>query len=269
MNDSRNTQIKEAFRSVARCPNVRICLENAPASHPCSQIVTYQKDGYGVDSYDQFQLPEPWTGEIDVAPILFVGSNPSIGEDNHATGASSDDEIWDSHHHVFGGGSKRYTFDGKYTTKPDGTKNLPHVATWAGVRKRAEELIPDRAVVPGIDYALTEVVHCKSRSEIGVASALETCVALHFNSVMGVAAASVIVALGKAREMMRRLYHIPTSTRIAELEVGGKSRIVVFLGHPTGPETRTFQAVYPAELPRLREAVARAQSRPAITTSQG
>jgi hypothetical protein len=38
------------------------------------------------------------------------------------------------------------------------------------VRQRAIELL-QRDVRPGVDYALTEIVHCKSKSENGVAEA--------------------------------------------------------------------------------------------------
>lgn len=259
---SGNQDLQQTFRRIARCPNVRLCLETDASSHPCSEIVHFQVAKFGVTSYEDFQLPEPWTGEIDRAPILFIGSNPSIGFDKHSLGSSTDHEVWDSHHHVFGGGLKDYTIEGKYTTNPDGERNLPHVATWAGVRKRAEELIPDRPVVPGIDYALTEVVHCKSLHEIGVNRALKTCTDLHFDSVMHVAVAPVLVALGKARDRIRQMYDIPNTPGIVEMEIGGRPRLIAFLGHPTGPEVRTFGAVYPTELRRLREAISSAKSAP-------
>ncbi|WP_196524075.1 hypothetical protein [Nostoc commune] len=35
------------------------------------------------------------------------------------------------------------------------------------VRQRAIELL-ERDVIPGIDYAITEIVHCKSENEIGL-----------------------------------------------------------------------------------------------------
>jgi hypothetical protein len=248
--------LHRTFNFVSRCPNVRICLQPGAAHHPCHEIVNSQEQEFGVTSYDNFQVPEPWTGEIDRAPILFILSNPSIGKDNEAFGSSSDEEIWDSHYYVFGGGKKQYTKDGKYTTGPTGERNL--VPTWAGVRKRAEELIPDREVTPGIDYALTEIVHCKSKSEkTGVTRALPTCTKLHFESIMNVAAARVIVALGKAREHVRSLYKISDSPGIAaEITIGGRPRLVAFLGHPTGPEKRKFSWVYPTDLPRLRKEVA-------------
>ena len=245
---------------MARCPNVQLCLEPGASSHPCFEIVQYQKTNFGATSYDDFQLPEPWTGEIDRAAILFIGSNPSIGDDTHSLGSSSDEEVWDSHHFVFGGGSKTYTIDGKYTTRPNGQRIGRAVSTWAGVRKRAEELIIDRPVIPGADYALTEVVHCKSRNEVGVKLALDTCTDMHFDSIMRIAPAKLLVPLGKARQRMRDMYRIPNEPGIIEMEIGGRMRLIAPLGHPTGPEIRTFGAVYPNDLIRLREAVSARRS---------
>src|ERR1035438_1776548 len=146
---------RAVFLSVARCPNVKVCLEGA-GPHPCCEIVQNQVITKGVVGYDDFQVPEPWVGEIDVAPILFISSNPSIGDDNAALGASSNEALWDSHHYAFGGGKGKYIIDGIFPAGANGEK-LKKVAYWVFARARARELIPD--AVPGQDYALTEVVH--------------------------------------------------------------------------------------------------------------
>jgi hypothetical protein len=247
--------LRAAFYSVARCPNVKFCLESGPSTHDCSDIVQYQVRTQNVKSYEDFQLPEPWTGQIDRAPILFVSSNPSIGDDNHSLGSTLDDDVWDSRQFVFGGGMKPYTVGGKYTTLPNGRRSRKSVQTWAEVLNRAQELIPDRPVVPGIDYALTEVVHCKSRKNFGVDRALKTCTGLHFEAVMEVAVAPLVVVFGKARAWVRQRYGIPANAGLSQSTIGGRPRIVTFLGAPGGPEPRTFGAVYSAELKRLREAV--------------
>jgi hypothetical protein len=253
--------VRETFDFVARCENVRRCLNDKTLVHPCRTIVDYQSaPAWGGDTYETFQLPEPWVGEIDHAPILFLSSNPSIGKDRHALGASSPDEIWDSHHFLYGGGRGTYTIDGKYKTDSNGRPITPPVNTWAFVRKRAEELIPSRAVIPGIDYALTEVVHCKSRGEVGVREALSTCVERHLEAVMRISAARVVIAMGKAREPVRAICGIDRATKLARADLGGRLRLVAFLGHPTGTERRTFAEVYADELSELRNAVSAADT---------
>lgn len=222
--------VRDVFLSVARCPNVPLCLES-DAAHPCRSIVQYQLERFGVRSYDDFQLPEPWVGRIDNAPILFVSSNPSIGEDDHACGATDDETVWESHHLAFGGGRRTYILDGTKTVRPDGTA-IKSVRYWGSVRARARELIIDRPVQPGTDYALTEIVHCKSEREYGVAEAADTCAATHMERVMAIASARIVIAMGA---FARRWFTRAGSpvTPISDIVLGGRPRTVVFLPHPS------------------------------------
>ena len=50
---------------------------------------------------------------------------------------------------------------------------------------------------PGEDFALSEVVHCKSKKEEGVASALSTCSGRYLNELLSCSGALVIVLVGK------------------------------------------------------------------------
>jgi uracil-DNA glycosylase len=222
MNNSKAVQ--QAFFSIARCKNIPDCF--ADASHPCAAIVRSQNAA----DIASFQLPEPWVGEIDVAPILFVASNPSIGEDEHSTGSAGDEDVWESHHLAFGGGKRNYIDDGIHTTRADGSIIKP-VRYWASVRARARELIPNRPVVPGRDYAMTEVVHCKSKNEVGVLTAVESCVNLHLESVMSVSAAVIVVAMGVFAQRWVLGSKLTTS-HMSERVLGGKTRLVVSMPHP-------------------------------------
>lgn len=238
--------MRVAFDSVSRCPNVRLCLETL-VQHPCRKIVEYQRKEFGIGSYDEFQLPEPWVGEIDIAPILFVSSNPSIGEDTHARGGSVDEDVWESHHLAFGGARRRYIDEGIRTVGADGTK-LKTVRYWSGTRARARELIVHRDVIPGKDYALTEIVHCKSRDEYGVKEAAKTCAATHMEAVMKVAAARVIISVGAfARDWFLGGLPIPASP--VKMEFAGHARLVVFTPHfsPGRGGPRTLAKRYSGE----------------------
>jgi hypothetical protein len=95
-------RLRNVFDSISRCPNVAACY-NSDVANPCRAIVNYQKRQWNTTTYDRFQVPEPWVGQIDKARILFVASNPSISDDDHALGGSDDDAIWESHHLAFGG----------------------------------------------------------------------------------------------------------------------------------------------------------------------
>lgn len=216
---------REVFRSVSRCPNVAICLES-DSLHPCREIVEFQ----GARSITDFQVPEPWVGQIDIAPILFIASNPSIGKDDHSKGSATDEAIWDAHHLAFGGGSHQYIVAGTKTTSADGSV-LKNVAYWSSVRARARELMPERDIEPGVHYALTEIVHCKTTREYGVASASQTCADLHLERILSVAAARLIVVMGVvARRAL--LPDLARSNGIVEKVIGGRQRTLVALPHP-------------------------------------
>ncbi|HEY1976397.1 MAG TPA: hypothetical protein VGG89_07630 [Candidatus Baltobacteraceae bacterium] len=132
MQTSGTSSVRETFDAIAYCPNVERCIGGDKAN-PCYSIVSKQ----GAASIDTFQLPEPWVGQIDVAPLLFVSSNPSIGKDDHAMGKSSPEEVWESGHLAFGGGARTYILDGVKSTAPDGTP-IKTVKYWpACVRERA------------------------------------------------------------------------------------------------------------------------------------
>lgn len=244
--------VRATFDAIARCPNVERCIGGDTTS-PCYSIVSKQQAA----SIDAFQLPVPWVGQIDVAPLLFVSSNPSIGKDEHATGKTSLDEVWESQHLAFGGGARTYILDGVKSTTPDG-KPIKTVKYWSSVRARARELMPNKTVVPGTHYALTEVVHCKTEGEYGVAEAVDECFNRFMERVWTVAAARVIVVFGRvAREQMLGLGAQRPRTLI-ERELGDRARTIVFLPHPNARgEAKTIAKNYPPEvLDELRSRLA-------------
>jgi hypothetical protein len=110
----------------------------------------------------------------------------------------SDAEITDFFENRFGGGRKPWVTDGARSLLADGSRS-GSVSFWAGVRNRAGDLL-GRSALPGEDYALVEVVRCKSANERGVAEARNTCAARYFRRTVEESGATVIVTLGeKAR----------------------------------------------------------------------
>lgn len=146
------------LHEIARCPVVDLCLRDRSAKHPCREIVLSQSSA----SLNEHQVPEPWSGHLEQAPILFLSSNPSISLAEAYPGWSWPDElIQDYFANRFGGGNTPWITQGTKSLQHDGTYSGA-VAFWAAVRQRAMELL-ERDVVPGTDYALTEIVHCKSQ----------------------------------------------------------------------------------------------------------
>ena len=195
------------------------------ADHPCAKIVGLQRE-------DAFQSPEPWRGHIEAAPILFVSSNPSIGGKYVFPPSGWSDEQIVSYHkgcfdrHVKG---QHQVDEGEFRS----------VQYWRSVRARAKELL-GREAVQGEDFAMTELVHCKSTQEQGVSEALHLCVQRWMEPVIECSAAKVIVILGAhARRVCSARWNLD-ETRSVHFDVStpGKDRTVVFLPHPNARERR-------------------------------
>lgn len=179
----RRTQkdVEGLLLEIAHCPVVRRCLEQPELVHPCAQIVRSQ----GAATVADFQVPEPWTGQIATAPILFLSSNPSSSrsdppsdlDEEFPTGSKDawpDARVVDFFDKRFGDGREAWTRNGLYVLRRDGSFSQHWVRFWASAKARATEAL-GREAVPGRDFAMTEVVRCKSTGEGGVASAAGHC----------------------------------------------------------------------------------------------
>lgn len=227
---------------IARCPNIERALKDA--SHPCRRVVVSQ-----ACSMDEFQVPEPWSGHLTSAPLLFVSSNPGFGLGPHyPTIHWPDDAITDYFSNRFGGGLREWIRNGNRALLVDGSFGKP-VAFWNSVRRRAFELY-ERKVAPGRDYALTEVVHCKSPNEKhGVADASVECSNRYLVHVIAASAAKVIVGLGDiAERQIRRLFGIDEPQLSTEIVVGEHGRVFTFLPHPNARKPRRFTNAVPVEV---------------------
>ncbi|MGL5062665.1 MAG: uracil-DNA glycosylase family protein [Microcoleus sp.] len=235
---------------IVYCPHARECREDLAAENPCRKIVDYQSS-LGLE---KFQVPEPWSGQIEQAPILFLSSNPSIGpHEDYPTCDWSYSEVHDYFNYRFGGGRKQWIIDGTKSLLIDG-RYSGSTRFWAAVRQRAIELL-QRNVNPGIDYALTEIVHCKSRDEFGVEQAQEQCVEAYLLRVLELARATAIVVLGaRAKQVIQSQFNIPTENSISEsIEIGNRERFFAFLPHPNARSHRSFaKCLQGGELEKLR-----------------
>ncbi len=214
---------------ITRCPIAERCLDGERL--PCSAIVGSQFAAPG-----RFHVPEPWSGHISRAAVLFVSSNPSIDPaEAYPTGSWDDVQRAD----FFAG-----RFDQRAVPWVD-HRMRPLLATtppahrdkgtrfWFAARARASELLA-RLAVAGTDFALTEVVHCKSPAEVGVAEAYETCVQTWLRPVLRAAAARVIVLFGAhAKRAFADLFGVePGMPMTGPCGIEGVYRIVLQLPHP-------------------------------------
>jgi hypothetical protein len=237
--------------AITRCPVVDLCQSGS--AHSCSAIVRSQA---GQDA-GKFQVPEPWSGHIATAPILFVSSNPSIDpKEAYPTATWSNHERDDFFANRFEATPEpwvdsrmrpRLAPTDPATWRPKGTR------FWWAARARATELLT-RSAVAGDDFALTEVVHCKSSGEVGVDDAQEECVRRWLKPVVEASGSRVVVLLGAhAKAAFSGLYPIVAGMAYSgPLMLEGRERLVLQLPHPNARERRANCA--PLSAPQLASA---------------
>ena len=145
------SKAKDLLLEIAHCPIVKGHFDGR-VSNSCSTIVLSQEK----EDLSAFQLPEPWNGDLGHAPILFLSSNPSVGESEKYpiwNKKWSDDQIVDFFAHRFSEREKPWVKNELYPLQVSGEYAKDWVRFWASVRARAKELLPDKEKIqPGIDY---------------------------------------------------------------------------------------------------------------------
>ena len=109
---------------------------------------------------------------------------------------------------------------------------------WASARARASEVLDKdkNEIVPGIDFAITDAVHCKSRKEEGVKEAQEFCSNRYLKSVLVISPAKVFIVYGRvAKDALCRHFGSSLSDlphHLGVCRIGDHSRIIAFLPAP-------------------------------------
>lgn len=293
MSDVRNLAVE-----ISRCPEVPLAWDDK--THPCHKVVNCQRDS----GLANFQRPEPWIGGLASAKVLFIASNPSISDDPsdkreaYPTMSTSDEDAGDfftrrfdperdpvfaTFDHPSEPNFLTLSIDGAYR---NGVKNPKKPQeTWLEIHNRAVELIGSGAH-PHRDWALTEVVHCKSLRAEGVKEAAQRCRELWLERIIATSPAAIIVALGAfGRDSFARdlagcpeglgsqagYNHLQPGERIIRdtfvAQVGDRPRVVVFNWRNGPGLTRQLPKVYGEPfIARLRRIALAEEPVPATTT---
>ena len=239
---------EELLVAIARCPDVsKACQDDG---HPCARVVQHQDCADGARRH----VPEPWNGHLETAPILFVSSNPSYDAREHFPSAGDlDREIIDFFERRF----DDWIVDGNRPVVRPGEGPKASVRYLSEIRRRAAEILPDP--IPGVDYALTEVVHCKSPRRIGVAKAASHCAEAWLGRVLSASGAAVVVATGKdARRAVRD--HLGLVEEVPH-HVDGDGRHWLFIGGIGSAEVRKLSRLLDGRtLSGVRQAVEQARA---------
>ena len=230
------------------------------------------------------QLPEPWFGNIENAKVLFLSSNPSIDTSDYDTAEDFPVNEWDDQKigswHIdrvdpnatpmgvsFGlPNLPNFLWrcrDNEY--RGQGPKSKSPQKTWNGIHQRALEIIGQSAS-PSENYALTEIVHCKSINAKGVKKASSTCADMWLQRIIAISSqAKIVVLVGShVRDLVRDgLFSLPSdfgtnTSKISHLEALtrdtfvssalGRPLLFVYLPHPTSFMPKTIVNIYGQEV---------------------
>jgi hypothetical protein len=200
------TEAQELFLEIARCPVMLATLRGEPTA--CKKVVLCQtklNTPLPPDVWTRkHHVPVPWVGHLEEAPLLFLSSNPYVDHSYDESPASDprpplptfndatieappslgrpfeapkyeweDDQIIDNNEAMY-----------DVWTEPTGRRGYTDTNMalgdaspyWSAAYSFASAAF-GHPVRPGHDYALTEIVRCKSRDEKkGVDGAATTCV---------------------------------------------------------------------------------------------
>src|ERR1700745_1036152 len=78
-NETDKERAMDLLHEIARCPNIHQWFTAPQNRNPCSKIISVQHSSHP-QTLNQHHVPEPWSGDREHAPILFLSSNPSIDE---------------------------------------------------------------------------------------------------------------------------------------------------------------------------------------------
>jgi hypothetical protein len=288
---------------IARCPIMEAHLEGRGGDQACGEIVLHQWAHVSQEARlrrwrREHHTPVPWVGHLASAPILFISSNPNMSAndirkadevdiadpeplselngkraDDHPSMRKpfraakfywADEEILDVYDDMF----DVWVKDDGITPLSSTSRKRASVQHWEFCRDQAQEMMCDRSVRPGRDYAITEVVHCRSSKEHGVEQALAPCAERYLTSVLEVSPASVLIVVGtKAAKAFHSALDQPKrepETLAGPVSIAGRDRHLLYLPHPSWlrrhpAEARALtlpHAISPEQLRGLRKAVA-------------
>jgi hypothetical protein len=220
---------KQTLLLIARCP---IFTSRPTVPSPCRAILAIQRDM----PLTRRQVPEPWRGRMD-RPLLFVSSNPSLDQLDDSPIQAESDEVLEAYF------ERGFPLAFPRIQLKDSSVRREYVRFWASLRHRAAEIcdVPAKDIRPGINFSITEIVHCKSRAEEGVTQAASTCKQLHWNSMMRTSGAKLVVVIGK---VARDCFNLAFPTETPKRDIAFDNRWVITLPAPNARKVRKTVRTY-------------------------
>lgn len=234
--------IERLALDIAQCSALRQAVIDT--KHPCHQVVNHQtpvEDGFR-------HVPEAWAGDLAQARILFVSSNPSISTpENPQVGEDYPLGGFDSleHPHSYWPQDRLIDFQ---TNRLDQNRDAPYVNSraqflcrdgeyrggdkasstrksqnyWKNAFDQSADLLGPNFDLSA-DFCMTEIVHCKSKSEAGARKAAPACADRFLHRILDLSSARLVVIVGSvSRDIVMENYRHWSSSATSSWEISPK-----------------------------------------------
>ena len=221
----------DLLQNIVHCENVHLSLSNPHIKHPCAHNLNV----YGCVSNEDFSVPEPWSGDIENAIILFICASPIHNQNEvYPKYSWSDYIISDFFNNRFGGGLRQWVRNHLHPLLEDGNHTKEWSRYWAEVRKRTKELLLKKDIIGGKDYAIYPLVHCKIEEKHMNQEIITECINKFFLQMLNISNAKIVVCLGKdTGAMVRNILQIPHDINpYGPHEIGKCKRYILCAQHP-------------------------------------
>jgi uracil-DNA glycosylase len=121
-----------------------------------------------------------------------------------------------------------------------------------------------RMSIPGDDYAIAEIVRCKSKSERGVKAATHECVENYLDHTIEFSGAKIIICLGKKVKSVIEDKYKPQiispksddkENEICQIQIGSRKIMLLFLPHPNARQERNVYKIFGDKLNLIRNSL--------------
>jgi hypothetical protein len=246
-----NTLCKQVLWKIIDC-GLTYCPLNNFNNYPCNSL--YQSQNCANDH--DFQIPEPWNGDIWNAKILFVGINPGFTPNELYPQKSNPywtkpalvggvifdkDKVEDFFENRFNQYYVKYWNTPQKKTRfsvrmNSGTYKNVH-GFWNYLQNISTKLLGK--ATPGKDYALTELVHCKSGSIEHInPQCYYSCMDKHFKDILSLATNMeylVIIGANTRKYVADFLKHgVPSKYVWLDTSINGNLVKTIYVDHNAG-----------------------------------
>ena len=225
-------------------------LTNSPKSGNVCNPIYLSQNPAGISDY---HIPEPWNGDIEHAPILFVSlnpgytqgenypyyNNPNFSSSRNGLNISATETFFDER---FGGKYVKHNNGKKFKVLMTNGQYKSVHGFWNYVYNISTKLLGMSNVIPGKDFAITEIVHCKSSSVNVIPEAcFDECMKKHFNAVLSAAAnIQYLVIVGKqTRDRIAAFFKLGEVQKYKwyDVSIDDKNVKLIFVDHNAGGGT--------------------------------